>query len=228
MRKLFLVLTLMILAAPTAARAQTSTRPRVRASGSATISVKPDQLRINAGVVTKALTAQESAAQNAAQMEKVLTSLKQVLGPDGQVETITYSLTPLYQYSSGGTSTLTGYSTTNIVEARTPDLSLGGKLIDAATASGANTITGLRFTLKDFEPARGDALRSATRQAKNNAAAIASGLGKSIGEIVRAEESSTVRPATDLRTVGPEAGSTPVETGMVEVSATVIVESELQ
>ena len=56
------------------------------------------------------------------------------------------------------------------------------------------------------------------------------GLGMRLGSIVSAEESSAVRAVTATDNRGGTAASTPtpVETGMVEVRATVVVEIELQ
>jgi uncharacterized protein YggE len=115
-----------------------------------------------------------------------------------------------------------------MVEATTSDLSLGGKMIDAATAAGANTIQGLRFSLENFEPVRKDALRLATQQARTNAEAIASGLGMQLGSVVSAEESSVAKSTglTDVRAGGGT--QTPVEIGLVEVSASVVLEAELK
>jgi uncharacterized protein YggE len=226
--KRWVCLSAILIAAAGLVSAQTSAQQhRVRASGSATVSVKPDQLRLSVGVVTQAATAQESADQNAAQMAKVLSGLKQVLGSTGEIETVSYSVSPVYRYGTGGASTLIGYSTSNLVEAKTGDLSLGSRLIDAATGAGANAVQGLRFTLKDSEPVRGEALRLATRQARTNAGSIASGLGRQIGEVVLAEESSAVSPVVDGRIAAAEGTATPLEAGLVEVSARVVVEAEL-
>lgn len=228
MKKAFLFLSCLVFAG--AIQAQNSSgQPFVRASGDATVSVKPDQLKLTVGVITQAVTAQQASDENATQMEKVLSKLKQMLGSTGDVKTVSYSVTPVYKYVSGdGTSILIGYKTTNMVEITTSDLSLGGPLADAATAAGANTVQGLRFSLKDPEPVRSEALRLATRRAKEHAEAIASGLGMKIGQVVSAEESSAVKAVIYSDSRDTKVGSsTPVETGMIEVSASVIVEAVL-
>ncbi len=201
----------------------------VRASGYAAVSVKPDQLKLTVGVITQAATAQRSSEDNAAQMEKVLAKLQQVIGSTGDIKTVSYSVAPVYKYnSSDGTSTLIGYKTTNLAEITTSDLSLGGPLADAATAAGANTVQSLRFSLKDSEPVRNEALRQAARRAREHAEAMASGLGMRTGQVVSAEESSAVKSTVNSSNRDTTiAVSTPIETGMIEVSATVIVEMAL-
>jgi uncharacterized protein YggE len=207
-------------------------RSSVRASGDASVSVKPDQLKLNVGVTTQAATAQEASDQNAAQVTAVIAALKKVMGATADIKTVGYSVTPLYKYPpNGGTPTLTGYTANNSVEVTTGDLSLAGKLIDTAVQAGATNVQGLRFALQDAEPARAEALRMATLQAKRHAEAIATGLSARLGSVIAAAEGGTVSVInTDVRGLGAATGGTtptPVETGMVEVSATVTLEIEL-
>ena len=206
-------------------------RPFVRASGQGSVSVRPDQLKVNVGVVTQGNTAQEASDQNAALMSAVMDKLRQLVGPSAEIKTVGYSVTPNYRYPpGGGVPTLTGYTANNTMEVTTSDLTLGGKIIDTATQAGANSIQGIRFGLKDAEPARGQALRMATQQAKAHAEAMAGGLSLRIGNIVSLEESSAVRTValTDTRLAAAGSGTpTPVESGTIEVQAYVVLEAEL-
>ena len=217
----------------TSASAQfTARRSSVRASGDATVSVKPDQLRLGVGVTTTAATAQEASDQNATQATAVIAALRKVAGTAGEIKTIGYSVSPNYRYpQGGGTPTLTGYTANNTVEVITSDLSLGGKLIDSSVQAGATNIQSLRFALKDSEAARFEALRLATLQAKRHAEAIATGLNARLGYVIAADEGAAARRVlADTRTVNAAAGGTvptPVETGMVDVYATVTLEIEL-
>lgn len=70
----------------------------VRASGEATVSANPDQVKISVGVVTQAQTAQEAASQNANQVSGVITQVKQVVGSGAEIKTVTYTLSPNYTY----------------------------------------------------------------------------------------------------------------------------------
>src|SRR5215471_1480981 len=106
--------------------------PSVQATGEAIIQAKPDQARLDIGVVTQAPTAQAAAAQNATQTQATLDKLKAVVGASGQVRTMFYSLTPNYQYSrEGGKPTINGYSASNSVEVTVNDLGALSKIIDA-------------------------------------------------------------------------------------------------
>src|SRR5581483_8021901 len=92
----------------------------VQATGEAVVQVKPDQAKLNIGVVTQAASAQAAASQNAARLETTLAKLKAALGAAGEVRTAAYSLTPNYQYPrDGGQPSITGYTASNTVEVTT-------------------------------------------------------------------------------------------------------------
>lgn len=203
--------------------------PRVvRATGESTVSVKPDQAKINIGVNTTAATAQEAAALNASQMDALLDRLKQALGGSGETRTINYSITPNYRYATGQPPVLAGFTCANTVEATTNDLSRVGGIIDAAAQAGANNIAGLSFGLKNDEPVKSQALAAAARQARAHAEAIATGLGARLGAVSSAQEGAVYSALPlDARSTTAAAPATPIETGFVQVRAVVTVDFEL-
>ena len=200
----------------------------VGASGQATVSVKPDQAKLDVGVVTQAATAQDAAAQNASQVAAVLAQLQTVLGSGTDIKTIGYSLSAVYRYPQGAPPVLTGYMASNTVEVTMTDLSLIGRTIDAASQAGANSVQGLQFSVRDEEPVRQQALGLATKQAKAHAQAIASGIGASLGAVVLAQEGGGTTPVRVLTTAPAAAPTqTPIETGLVQIQATVSIQVEL-
>lgn len=210
--------------------AQTVVRkPFIRASGEGVVSFQPDQMKLAVSVVTQADTAQQAADDNATRSTAVIDAVKRLLGAKGDLRTTSYSVNPVYKYSTNGISTLVGYSATNSLEVTTTDLGIAGRLIDVGVQSGATTVGGIRFGLKDPQPARQTALKLATQQARSSAEAIASGLNARLGAVVSVEESSAVGSVTSNRvdTAAGGGAATPVETGMVEVRASVIIEVEL-
>src|SRR5260370_2679295 len=90
------------------------------------VSAKPDQAKLDAGVITQAATAQDAAAQNASQVDAVLAQLRAVLGSAADIKTISYSLSPNYRYPQGAPPVLTGYTASNTVEITMSALSLIG------------------------------------------------------------------------------------------------------
>ncbi|MBS1830792.1 MAG: SIMPL domain-containing protein [Acidobacteria bacterium] len=203
-------------------------RPVVRASGEGIVSVRPDQVKVRLSVTTNANTAAEAADLNASETTKVMAALRQALGANTEIRTTGYSLGQRYNPDLRRND---GFTATNSIEVTVNDLSLAGRAIDTAAGAGATTIGGIQFTLKDSAPSRAQALRLATMQAKANAEAIASGLGKTLGTVMVAQEGSSVSVTPiDIRTTaGLGAGApTPVEAGNVDVRAYVAVEAEMQ
>jgi uncharacterized protein YggE len=102
------------------------------------------------------------------------------------------------------------------------DLTEAGKLIDLATQGGANQIQRLQFSLKDEKPARAQALRQASLEARANADAMAAALGLKLGPVLLIEQvgSEPIRPR--MAAMAELAGArTPVEPGAVEVHASI-------
>jgi len=108
----------------------------------------------------------------------------------------------------------------------TLDLSITGKLIDAANQAGANSVSSLSFGLQDPEPLVLQALAQATKQALAHANSIAAGLGGKIASVISAQEGSSYAPTLGLG--APTAATTPVVSGTVTVSASVTVLAALQ
>src|SRR4051812_39434025 len=103
-----------------AVQAQIQAPATVQATGTASISVAPDQAQFTAGVVTTGSTAQDAAQQNATQTAAMLTALKAVLGNNGTVQTVGYSVSP--RYTNSQPATIIGYTASNTVQVTTTNL----------------------------------------------------------------------------------------------------------
>jgi uncharacterized protein YggE len=212
--------------------AEKPARPSVRAVGEATVSARPDQARIDIGVVTQAPTAQAAATLNAKQLDGVLNDLRTALGKSVRLQTTSFSLQPDYRHPrDGGRPTITGYTARNIVQVETNDLGSVGKLIDLVTQSGANTIQGLHYMLRDPQAVREQALQEAVKKARANADAMASALGVKIVRVLSIEQSESppVRPMMAMARMAEMAAAppTPTEPGTIDVSANVVLTVEL-
>jgi uncharacterized protein YggE len=205
---------------------QSPQRSTVQSTGTASISVTPDQAQINVSAITQAATAQDAVSQNATIATNIQTQLAQALGTSGTVKTVSYSVNPTYTYAKDGTATLTGYTVTNSIQVTLNDLSITGKVIDTATQAGASRIDSLQFTLKDDTDARSQALKAATLKAKAKADAMAASVGLKTGAFLVIQESGAV---VQLLTPGGTAGtaSTPVQPGQLSVTGNVTISVEL-
>ena len=187
-----LLLALSLLASVVSAQAR---RPFVRASGEATVSATPDVVTVTLSVVSQGATAQEAAENNAAATTRVINALKQLVGVKGDVKTVGYSVFPV-QRTTNGVTAIAFYQASNTVQITADDLNLGGRIIDTGAQAGATNISGISFGLKDYAPARRQALQQAAARAKVNAEAMAAGLNAHVGAVVSVEESSAVRAFT--------------------------------
>jgi hypothetical protein len=220
-----------LFAAIAAAQPTANTLHVVKASGEATITAKPDQAEISLGVEKNASTAKAAAAQNAAETTRVIDTIKPVLGSAGSIETSQYSITPVYKQKEGGAPVLAGYRAENTVVAKTDNLALTAKILDAATGAGANNIEGIAFTLRNDTAVRARALAQAAQNARANAEAIAGGLNLHVVRVLEAESSQpSIRPLRQFaaRSVMARAMPTPIEPASVEVTASVSVTLEVQ
>jgi uncharacterized protein len=213
---------------PAAAQTTTTATPRrvIRVYGDAAVSVKPDQARLDVGVVTTASTANDAATQNAAAVQSVIDALTKLIGAGANIRTISYSITANYSYPANQGPVLTGYTATNIVELVSGDLSNIGRYIDTAISAGANRVQGLSFSLKDDAQARSQALRQAVLNARAKADVVASALGVKVGLISTVQEGVTTTPVI-YGGAGTTATTTPVVSGTVDITATVTLDVEI-
>jgi uncharacterized protein YggE len=202
--------------------------PIVRVVGDALVMAEPDQAELDIGVVTEAKTAASAADQNAQRAQRVISELKKALGADAVIKTLAYSVNPNYRYPrEGGRPEITGYTAANVVRVTLQKLDQVGRTIDAATQASANTIQNLRYSLKDENPARAQALREAAENAKEKADALAAALALKLVRIISISENrSPVIPlAKDVALAEARSSATPIEAGTIEVRAEVTLEA---
>jgi uncharacterized protein YggE len=219
-------ITLAIILLSTAALAQ-NRLPYVQATGTGSVAVQPDQAKVVFSVITQATTAQDASGQNANLTTNVLNQLKGLLGANADIRTVGYSLTANYTYPQGQPPVLQGYTASNSIQATVADLSIVGKTIDTGIAAGANQVSSLQFGLKDDSLAKAQALKAATADAKANADAMASGVSMHTGAVQVIQQGVNVTPVTTTL-AGTAASTTPIQTGTVQVTATVTIQVLLQ
>jgi len=199
----------------------------ISVTGEATLHVKPDEAKINIGVVTQESQASEAATENANRLEAVFQALHQAIGANADIKTVSYGLTPDYRYQSGERQPeISGYTATNTVQVTVDDLQKVGAVIDAATRSGANRIEDIQFTLRDPEAMHTKALSQAAADAKAAADALAAALGLKISRVLTVREGGgypiPVRPLPMAFARAREAERpTPIQAGTLDVSSSV-------
>ena len=100
------ILAAILCAGPLAA--QPPAVPTVKAQGTGTVSVQPDQAHLTAAVVTQGATAQEAARLNASLTVSVIAALRAKLGPNGPGQTSSYTVMPRFSTSTADAQKIVG------------------------------------------------------------------------------------------------------------------------
>lgn len=208
-------------------------QPSIRVQGTGEVRAAPDQATADFAVETMAANAQEAAAENAQRMERVIAALVRAGVPRERIETRDYNVFPDYDQrpmEQGGEPRVRGYRVMNTVSATTYEVDRVGSIIDAALGAGANRVHGVRFSLRDPQRYRQQAIDQAVRRARADAEALAAAMGLRLGMV---REASTL----DVGYGGPvmmmaregmadavaQAAPTPINPGEQVVRATVLI-----
>lgn len=202
----------------------------VSVNGSAQVTLKPDIAYVSFGTLTQNADATAARDANNKLMAKVVDALKaQGIDADKDVKTTNYSVNP--RYDTNGTKII-GYEINNSIQVKVRDLNKLGAVMDAAVAAGANLAGGLYFDVENREDAYNQALEQAVADARARAETLAKSAGAALGAVTSASENGGYTPpgpiyyARDAAMDG--AGSVPVSSGTLTVSASVSVTFELQ
>jgi hypothetical protein len=200
-------------------------QPVIVTRGEAIVKRAPDQAWVAIAAESRAQTPGDAQRLAAEAMTAVQAALQKASIPPDAIRTTGYSLRPDMEYQDGR-SRVRGYIARNQIEVRVDVLDRLGPVIDAAGQSGATSIAGIRFDLKNRRGAEQEALKLAVEDAMGRAKALASGAGATMGPIVRIEEHLADQPPMPYMTMRAEAATaaapqTPVTPGELEIQAQV-------
>ncbi len=176
--------------------------------------------------------------ENSAKSNQVNAYLKEQGVAPQDLKTIGYNISPRYQYfycPSGSRvcppSEIVGYTITHSVQVKVTDLTKAGQLISGVVASGANSTSGLTFSIDNLEKVQSQARDIAIQKAKAKAKDIADSAGVRLGKIVSISE-SFVMPfqLREFAEALPAAPAAPpvIEPGSQEVKATISIVFEIR
>lgn len=224
-----------ILFLPVTLAAQTNARaldlPVIVTSGEAEVKRAPDRAWVEIRAESRAKDPKEAQRLNADAMSAVMAKLKGMALGDQAIRTLAYELQPEFDYANGR-QTLRAYVARNTIEVRVDDVTRVGDVLGAAVGSGATSVGGLRFDLKDRAGAEREALRLAVEDARGRAEALAAGAGMKIDRILRVEEARAPvlpRPMAQMREMAMTADAAPsITPGTVEIRAQVTVTAAIK
>jgi uncharacterized protein YggE len=192
------------------------------------VEAAPDQATIQVGVQSRAATAAEAMADNAAQMNAVMGALRKLAIPERAIRTTNLNLSAQYSYPNEKPPVLQGYQATNTVIVTLDDTRKVGAVVDAATAAGANQIEGISFGLKDPSAAQDAARLAAMKTLAARAELYANASGYHVKRLINLSEGAVGVPGPIMpMAMLAKAAPTPVSPGELTVRVEVNAAYEL-
>ena len=237
MSRLLLILsTAFALSWPLAAAAQqpSFSDPVVITTGEGLVQAVPDRAWITIGAESRAGSAREAQRRNTEAMAPVQDKLRAAGIPADAIRTVGYDVQYEWDYVNNR-RVGKGYVARNTIEVRVDDVNRVGELLEIAVGSGATSLGGIRFDLKDRGKLEREALREAVASARAKADAAAAGAGRSIERIIRIDEQGTapgpipiVRPMMNIEAAAAGDAAPPIATGQMEIRAAVTLTAVLK
>ncbi len=202
----------------------------VTVRGSHTVELEGRIFRITIVSMVEAIRASEAVMEVAKEMNSIVSALVSLGIPKEEVYTVSYSLTPCYDYDYKPPR-LVGYRAQHTIAVEVEDKEIAAKAIDLAVEAGADRVS-IAFTVPKevFESAYEEALYIAVQKAYKKAQLIASALNATVVEILRVNEYGYVRyPYTTVyKAVSLEAEKVGTELYKTEVVVIATVQLEVR
>jgi uncharacterized protein YggE len=225
---------LFLLIAPAVASSQQNTTPEppvVVTSGEGLVQAVPDRAWITITAESRAGNPRDAQRRNAEAMTPVIDKLRTAGISSDAIRTIGYDLQQEWDYVNNQ-RTSRGYVARNTIDVRVDSIDRVGELLEMAVGSGATSVGGVRFDLKNRAKLERNALRLAVEDARARADAAAAGAGRSIDRVLRIDAQSGGAPVPMPRVamLREQAASEapPIAAGQMEILVHVTLTSALK
>lgn len=212
----------LICALVTPAGAETAPSRQIVVTGEGRVDTTPDMAVISLGVTHEAKAAMAAMGETSAAVAAVLERLTAMGVAEKDVQTENVSLNPIWSDpgSQGGVPSISGFSASNTVQVRVRDLERLGAIMDTAIGDGANTFSGLQFSLQNPAPQEEEARKRAVADGMARAKALAEAAGVTLGPVQQINEIGGGIPGPMKMSMARDEGI-PIAAGEVSVSVTV-------
>jgi hypothetical protein len=225
---------LLLLVLPGAASAQQNAAPEppvVVTSGEGVVQAVPDRAWITIIAESRAGNPRDAQRRNAEAMKPVIDKLRGSGVPSDAIRTVGYDLQQEWDFVNNQRVSR-GYVARNTIDVRVDAIDRVGELLEMAVGSGATSVGGVRFDLKDRAKLEREALRLAVEDARGRAEAAAAGAGRAIDRILRIDALSggtpVPLPRVALLRQQAAAEAPPISAGEMEIRSQVTVTSALK
>lgn len=222
MKKLFALFTVLILMLTAAA---VSAETKITVSGTGEVRVSADTAVISLGVSAR----DKDVLQAQQRVNETISAIRKAMTGEGikeeNINTEYINIYAIYDYKNDQEQ-LAAYEASSTLAIRVTDMESVGSLIDAAFASGANTLNGISFSASDTTDAKSEALQKATEDAQNKAGILAEAAGVKITGIESISEGSLYSYENSIGnsfTKGREVEEAAADAGTVVQAAKLVV-----
>jgi uncharacterized protein len=203
----------------------------VQARGEGSVDVAPDAATVTVGVTATKPSLPAARDEAARQAETMIASVKEAGIPARDIQTSHYRIRVLRDTDPNGNPTIVrGYEVSTAIDVTVRDLELLPAVLDAATAAGANQVSGPHFFVQHPEEAEDEARRLAMASARHRAETLAAAEGATLGRVRSIVDAAAQRGPVPIYRQAAMADSeraTPIERGMEQITAAVEVVWEL-
>jgi hypothetical protein len=226
---------LLLLLAPAAAGAQQIDPPEppvVITTGEGLVQAVPDRAWITISAESRAGNPREAQRRNVDAMTPVLDKLRAAGIPADAIRTIGYDLQQEWDFVKNQRVSR-GYVARNTVDVRVDAIDRVGELLEMAVGSGATSVGGIRFDLKDRAKLEREALRLAVVEARADAEAAASAAGLTIARVLkidaqRHQSGPIPMPRVAMMREQANSDAPPISAGEMEIRVQVTITSVLK
>jgi uncharacterized protein YggE len=196
----------------------------VEVVGEGTVTAAPDRAVIVLGAVTEGTVLQTIQSENAAIITRIINALLNLNIPRERIQTTDFRIDVLYDYEDGR-QIFRGYRVTHLLQITTDTVGQTGLIVDTAVSQGANTVTSIRFALRNPDAFINQALSLAIGNARQKAITIANSLGITLSAVpIEVQELPLGREPIPFATAMLAAEApTPIQPGQLTVRAAVRV-----
>lgn len=208
-------------------------------SATGKVTAKPDLSVVVFSVVSQGLNPQNIQKENDVKMGKAINYLKSADVKEEDIKTISYNLSPQYDYTWCHTGEsyiycppkIVSYMLTQRVETKIRDISKVGEVIGNLPENGVNEISSISFTVDDEDAGRVEAREKAIERAAAKALAISKTSGVKLGRIINISENEGYLPQPYYlkEAEGLGGGETsPIQSGSQEITVSISITYEIK
>ncbi len=156
--------------------------------GQGKVTARPDVAVTTMGMIAEGETVAEAQEQNTEVMNNLIDRLKSLGITEEDIQTTNYNIYPRYDYTEEKGRELSGYQVSQNVTIKIKDLSKANQILALAGEVGANTVSGLEFTIDDKEKYKNQARMKALSDAGEKARFLSRVLGVNMVSVVSYNE----------------------------------------